>query len=426
MKRVSSVLIVTIVLVLTLLSTLTLGAQNSLQAAAATTPTKTKAPATATTAPPPNIPLYIGVNNGKSLVEGDVWAWSAAGLSKRTNNGHNQLPTVSPTADRLVYLQVPHPYLKIRTQYDDFDGPTDVILFDLKTNQATAIATQPKDIMADAQNNSYRLAIRSQPSWSPDGKALAWTEIVTDGPNNLNVGMDDEQLVVYDLVTKQRRTVVNKLPEHRSVGPSPRLSYVSWGPTGLLAVFTSTSLYVDPNSTDELTVYDLQGHQLSNSPKINSTDPAYDYTAIIWLTDTAYPTLSCIGCFTQIDPFTGELLPLPGTPEVYSALAPHKISLYFGTDSGTEGNVTWLVLLNGVQVSKFDSVRLATLSDFGISPDGMQVAVANFAGQGSTAGVFVYRAKVPDRPPVSVILNVIGMGWGPLAWRVFPDLSQYF
>ena len=431
MKRIYSVLILAAALLLTLLYTFTFGIPREAQAATVAThvPTATPVPTkktpvttTPTPLPPPNIPLFIGVNNGKSLYDGDVWSWSVMQFSKRTNGGYNQLPVVSPTADWVVYLQVPDAYARLQPNHDNFPAPTDVYLLNIKTNQTTRITSQPKNILADYDNQIIRYTMRSEPSWSPDGKSLAWTEIAIDQPNNVNTDWSAEQLVIYDLKTKQQRTIIDKLPDHRLVGGGPLLSAVSWGPGGLLAVLNYTSA----DGVDDVFVYDVQGRLISHVPEVTTADPQYDGTQLIWLTGATNTMLSCVSCNTQINPQTGDLLPLPGTPEVYSQLAPNKLSMYFGNDSGTEGNVTWLVLLNGVQVSKFDSVRLAKLSDMGISPDGLQVAVANYAGQGSTAGVFIYRATAPDKPPVTVTLNVTGMGWGPLGWRVYPDLTQYF
>src|SRR5262249_16464466 len=142
------------------------------------------------------------------------------------------------------------------------------------------------------------------------------------------------------------------------------------------------------------------------------TDQAYQYSDLIWLTGFDKPYLSCIACNTKIDPETGEISQLNGTPELYSALAPDKLSLYYGADSGTESNVTWIVAMNGKQIAKFDSIRVARSYDAAISPDGMEIATAYYAGQGTTASTYIYVAQ--SKKTFRIKMNVLGLGWGPM------------
>lgn len=374
---------------------------------------------------PPLTPLFIGANNGQSLVEGDTWSWDGSRLIKRTINGHNYLPVVSPTGGWFAYQQVSPAFVKQRAANDTLQNqevPTDIYLFDLKTGNPTRIAGQPtKPVFITNGQASY--VIRSEPSWSPDGKQLTWTEIVVDPTTNSD--LQKEQLVVYDLAAKTTRILVNPLPAHRFTSQYyPHYSQVSFGPDGLIGVLVYTSEDVDPNDSDALFVYDLAGKQVAEVDQVTQQDSFYDQGQLIWMSGEGHPFLSCVSCTTRVDPLNGDLLPLPGTPEMYSPLAPDKLSLHYGADSGDESNVTWIIALNDQQISKFDSVRIANVTDAAISPDGMQVAAANFAGQGTTAGVFIYRAQT--KRTISIQINVTGMGWGPVAWRLYPDPTQYF
>src|SRR5262249_32639646 len=155
------------------------------------------------------------------------------------------------------------------------------------------------------------------------------------------------------------------------------------GPVGLLAVRVRYS-----KEDSSLYLYDQSGKQLSKIDSLKSTD--YSYGDLIWLSGLDKPYLSCFYCDAKLDPQTGENSPLDGSPELYSPLAPDKLSLYYGADSGTESNTTWVIAFNGKQVGKFSSVRPSQLSDIGISPDGMFVSAANYAGQGTTAGVIIF------------------------------------
>src|SRR5579859_2251521 len=123
---------------------------------------------------PPLMPLFIGANNGQSLVEGDTWSWDGSRLIKRTINGHNYLPVVSPTGGWFAYQQVSPAFVKQRAANDALQNqevPTDLYLFDLKTGNPPRIASQPtKPVFITNGQASY--VIRSEPSWSPDGKQL--------------------------------------------------------------------------------------------------------------------------------------------------------------------------------------------------------------------------------------------------------------
>src|ERR1700690_2519944 len=91
---------------------------------------------------PPPLPLFIGANNGQSLNEGDIWAWNGSQIIKRTVNGHNYLPVVSPTGDWLAYQQVSPAFVKQRAVNDALQNqevPTDIFILNLKTGDPTRV-----------------------------------------------------------------------------------------------------------------------------------------------------------------------------------------------------------------------------------------------------------------------------------------------
>lgn len=285
---------------------------------------------------------------------------------------------------------------------------------DLLTAQTVPIALQPRDASFVAGQMSF--IVRSQPAWSPDGKLLAWTEITLDQAALANPVQQDERLMTYDTSTKSLRTLIPKLTAHLTIANYPLLSEVSLGSNGLIAVNVSVSRNLDSNSSNWLIFYNKVGNQLSKLEKVTQSDANYEYSQLIWLSGFDQPYLSCVTCTTKIDPFTGNIEPLGGALELYGGLAPDKLSLSYGSDSGDESNVTWVIALKSERVSSFDSLRLSNISDVAISPDGTQIAAANYAGQGTTAGVDIYR--VQNNRKFKVTSNVLGLGWGPIAWRV--------
>src|SRR5258708_25219043 len=155
----------------------------------------------------PSTPLLLGVTKDRTF-EGDIWALFGATLVQRTFNEHNRVPIVSPVGDAVAYLQVPASYVKQRSDDDNRLAPVDIYVMNLNTSKAAAVATQPSDV--SYTEGQARYTLRSQPTWSPDGKLLAWTEIATDQPAGKNPDLRDESLVVYNVAAKSTSILVHK------------------------------------------------------------------------------------------------------------------------------------------------------------------------------------------------------------------------
>jgi hypothetical protein len=364
----------------------------------------------------PRIPLLIAIKQGQRAT-GNIWTWNSLGLIQRTGGGLGLVPIVSPTGDSYVYTRIPAAYMTKSSTTQDRPIPLDIYLVNLNTGRSTVIASQPTD--ASFGDGQAHYILRSQPSWSPDGRLLAWTELTL---NQAAPGTQSESLVIYDAASKKVQTLIPQLPAHRVVGPYPALSEVSLGPDGLIAVKVHISPDIDSNGREWLYFYDEIGKEITRLEKLEAVEQTYESSQLIWLSGLDMPHVSCMACTTRINPRTGAAGPLNGTLELYSPLAPDKLSVYYGADAGDESNLTWIIAHNGKQVSTFASVRIANLRDVAIAPDGMQVASAYYVGQGRTAGVFIYQMQRDQI--VKVTVNVIGLGWGPMAWRVRANPTQ--
>lgn len=138
---------------------------------------------------------------------------------------------LAPDGRRLALLTLPPLLQAIPGGQDWMWGSAwDIALVDLNDGSRFDIATQPPSAVASSDGRGYSGGIkRSTPVWSPDGRALAWTE--QDYPAE-----QPARLVVYDVDSAVSHVVDAALPQMGlSADGLPDL--FSWGPSGIV-VFT--------------------------------------------------------------------------------------------------------------------------------------------------------------------------------------------
>lgn len=336
------------------------------------------------------------------LINGaDVWGAYPNGLAQLTFNRYTSRPTLSPTGAQMAYPVIDDIGIRaLRTTGGLVSElPSNIVLYDLTTRTATPIATQPEGATFNT-GEPARAIVRSAPSWSPDGAALAWTEDAAPAATR--------SLMVYTLGSAAPQTLVADLP--LQAGFRQTLP-VRWGDAGI--ALHSVTAATDPAATapmvDAFLFYSPQGDLLAWTPVTPAQgEYIYDFQ---WIDDRGTDKLGIIystGRWDVIDPADGSLAPLNGSPELYSLTAPDGLSVVFGVAAMPGGAVfTW----------RAGATPLPYTGPFewlGISPEGDAVA---YADQGVA---YIWRDGTSE--PIwgtnnwnSVASDVI---WGPTGWRV--------
>jgi hypothetical protein len=348
-----------------------------------------------------NIPLIMNMR-------GDVWAWSGANLQQRTNWGHNKEPILSPSGNRIAYratAQIAVDALKRLGGLGGGDLPANIWLLDVTTNDALRVVDQPVGASLLAPNVQDSYVLRSDPTWSPDGTALAWSELIQDEKPEGTL-----QLVVYDSVRKTVKVIVPELPTQHGVTGTVK---VLWGEPGIAV--RSTTPTTDASGfaagEDSILVFDPTGKLLSNV-KIGLL------TEFAWIKDRGNDFIAALtngavdkpgeAQWVLVDPHTGRITIMPGVPELYSPLAPGGLSLV-PTIAGASPE--WQVSDPGkpmAQLGVVDDVYVFT-NTLAISPDGRQIA---YVKQGAA---YIYSGGQSTKIAPS---DVSALTWGPTAWRV--------
>jgi hypothetical protein len=357
-------------------------------------------------------PLYLGINNGTNQSWGDLWVYDTNGAVQRTRYGYNGVPILSHDGTKVAYTSLPEFVTK---DYNETEGgylPYNIWIQEVATGKAERIADQPEDASRDRE--TPRLILRSEPSWSPSGRQLAWTEIEVDAENDMNTDLKTERLVVFDLESKTRRVIVDELPAHRFTDITPIMSEVSWGLPGIAVLTHVNNVQKFP---EMVTVFTPQGEQIAQSEQFENS--GFQFSQMIWIEDQGVFYLTNITGDIFLNPATGDQVMFYGfsaTPELYSTLNPNGVTLYYGDKTAGEGNPVWLIAYKGeVKAEMAAEGRYYYLSGIAISSDGERAAYIVYPGQGTEGGLYIYRNGAKARLSYS---GVQGVAWGPVAWRL--------
>lgn len=307
---------------------------------------------------------------------------------------------LSPTQPLVAYLSTSAIWVpQMGEGYSGGDFPNDVLICNLATGEITEVAVQPENASV-GEGSEWIYHSHSNPSWSPDGTRLAWTEYI--GDNIL-------QLMIYDLAAGTTATLIENLNPDGLVG-LPAHKDVFWSDVGIgVDNFKGFEVY-DANTGEHL-----------------NTVPFPKYSIFkFWIT---YEGKSYIGyndtdnIWYLVDPLTGEHQIMPGLPELYSVAHPEGLAVRYEEEIPPPYNeITpphrtprWSVV-DGDNVIALDYEGHTHNRRITLAPDGQSFAYTyeNELWQwqaGQAEVVEGVEHLIFDNPYVSLI-------WTPMAWRV--------
>ncbi|MDX2160891.1 MAG: hypothetical protein SF162_06155 [bacterium] len=368
-------------------------------------PTHTGAAQTPPPLPPDPDPILL-------WVRGDLWQVDPLDLARPavqiTQNGTISAPAIMGSA--VAYKAAAPVGLealdRVQTDGDvaDFDLPAD--LYVISQVNGTFATAAPRQIIGQPPNASLFVAgvpdaavIRSAPAWSPDGLALAWTEIA--------FGTAQASLVILDGRTGEGVQLPTELPVD---GIPPR---VTWGNGGLMVWLTGTG------GETWVGFYSTTGALLWRHLIPPATSALED---AVWLEagDRSLPALLYSdGAWWVFDPLTEPPRPLDALPRLTSRQSPaDSFRVSFGTlaDTGFFWEAFDPFTPEAASVAFPGGPSRVTLS-----PSGRAIAFLGFPEFGAAA---IYRDgdlyPIPGTGEGADELNVGAILWGTTVWSL-PD-----
>ena len=339
-----------------------------------------------------NPPLILFIN-------GDMWAWKNTTLTQLTHYGYNDQPILSPDGTRVAYTSTPQDMVDVIKVGGGISGsqPANIWILNIADNSAMRIAEQPVNV--SYTGNPKRIWIeRSTPTWSPDGKQIAWIE---HGINISAATASINRLMVYTLSTKQTTVLLGTIPIPQSAGS---LVDPFWGSGGVAFINVLESNRAE--GTVKLQVIARNGKPVVDVDSKDNIGTLHwiKYKNVDYLTyrlQTSDPKTNVITSRWRLfDPVAGTFSDMPGFPEVFAVSNAATIS--------TNADSQWM--LNHKRIIPGGEDSLEWRASIAIAPDGSQIAYID-SDDGSAYILAGDEAiKVAD--------DVQSIVWAPLNWRV--------
>lgn len=355
-------------------------------------------------AEPTEPPLLIYAN-------GDYFLWDAASgdITRLTDSGLAYGATVSPDGGLIAYIE----YAPIAQDYITEHGreagggwPTDIWLLDPISDSATRIASQP-DTAIFAKTVQDNAIARGSLSWSPDGTRLAWSELIW------HEDLDEftDRILIYDPQTERARLLRDDFPTMYGV-INPMV--FTWGQAGIMILRTGPE-------NDNFLIYDTDGS--FQREIVAAADMRFTDFRLIEDVGREYIAVAqADGTWQQVDPATGDILPMYGAPAAVSHSRPAE-SVQMTLMQTMDGTGWQAVTPAGAAID-------LSADRFTIAPDGTAIAYLpdydrDTALSDRTGRLWRVGSAAEQVIPVPTDLTDTAQlrqsyTWGPLHWFVQP------
>jgi hypothetical protein len=250
-------------------------------------------------------PLVMLAANDEDGLHGDLWAWTWGDDAPRrlTRWGFNERPVISPDAERVAYnswsqlVVIAHdPAVPLLDA-----PPSNTWIYDLTTGRSERLNGQPAGASYLKDGYTVHGIARSTPSWSPDGRAVAWGELVYPTYTF--------RLAIYEFSRDDSEIIVPAMPApYLDMGASPY--EVEWGAGGI----ATATLRVNENTGEPesaVLVYDIMGNMVSDTVVTGGENSIAD---LLWVGESIVVSLYPSGQWVRLDP-TGALELLAAPPQ---------------------------------------------------------------------------------------------------------------
>jgi WD40 repeat protein len=336
------------------------------------------------------------------IVHNDLYRYTDNQWEPVTSGGYKGGFSLSPDGSQIVYQIAPD---FLRVLIEEYGAghlsstAWDIAILDLTTSEQRVIAGQPSDVEISEDNQNFSGGVdRSEPVWSPDGNAIAWTE--QDYPEQDGVA----RLVMVEVATGEIRVLDDALPQ-MNLSSDGLPNELSWGESGI-AVFTN-----DPNDLEE-TIH-LYDPATGTTQIIRDTDSGEAWrpvTEMLWVDDELLVINAGGFNWLTVDPISGTANGMGNQLEFVSAAIPDASLRLLRDIYALPGAGEWQLLSPDGTVLESWGEELQ-LAQFVMSPSGQAIAYLQ------NSEVYLWQDGAAITLPLPEGLTANELCWGHMSVR---------